>query len=128
MKLVVVAVIDVLAVLVFAVVGRASHQEDDVLLGILVTAWPFLVGSVVGAVLSRVFAPRYGDLADVRSGGLVWSCALVIGMVLRAVSGRGIAMTFIVVAAVALAVLLLGWRAGYAAVRRVRSRPANQAG
>jgi hypothetical protein len=39
----------------------------------------------------------------------VWT--LVIGMVVRAATGVGIAIAFVIVAAVVLAALLIGWRA-----------------
>jgi hypothetical protein len=39
----------------------------------------------------------------------VWT--LVIGMVVRAATGAGIAIAFVIVAAVVLAALLIGWRA-----------------
>jgi membrane protein implicated in regulation of membrane protease activity len=44
-------------------------------------------------------------------GITVWFATLVVGMVLRRATGAGTAWPFVVVAAVTLAVLLLGWRA-----------------
>ena len=46
-------VVDVAFVLVFAAVGRASHQEGNAVVGALATAWPFLVGTGVGWALVR---------------------------------------------------------------------------
>jgi hypothetical protein len=48
----------------------------------------------------------------------VWAGTLVGGMLLRALSGGGVQVSFVMVAAVALAVLLLGWRGGYGLVLR----------
>jgi len=42
--------------------------------------------------------------------------------VLRAVSGQGIAVSFVIVTAIVLAVFLLGWRAIALLVRRLRAR------
>ena len=44
--------LDLLAVLVFAAVGRRTHGED--VAGLLVTFWPFAVGVVAGHVLATV--------------------------------------------------------------------------
>ena len=50
--------IDVILVLVFAAVGRGSHGED-VIGGLADTAWPFLLGLLVGW-LAGVCALRNG--------------------------------------------------------------------
>ncbi len=46
------AVLDVLAVVLFAAVGRRSHAEGLDVVGVLGTALPFLVGTAVGWVLA----------------------------------------------------------------------------
>jgi hypothetical protein len=98
---------DVVAILVFAAVGRRSHAEGLAVLGVLRTAWPFLVGVAVGWLLARAWrAPS----ALLPSGAAVWLAALVVGMLLRVATGAGTAASFVVVAAVSLGVLLLGWR------------------
>ncbi|MEH0109750.1 DUF3054 domain-containing protein [Tersicoccus sp. MR15.9] len=112
------AVADAVLVLVFAAIGRASHQEGDAVLGVLTTAWPFLAGAAIGWLLIRAWR------APTRvwpTGVVVWVAAVAGGMVLRAVTGAGIAPSFIVVATITLAVFLLGWRAVVALIRR-RSR------
>jgi hypothetical protein len=45
--------VDLVAVLVFAAIGRRSHAEGLDVVGILATAAPFAVGAVVGALLAR---------------------------------------------------------------------------
>lgn len=54
---------------------------------------------------------------------IVWAATLVGGMLLRLATGQGVQIAFVVVAAITLAVLLVGWR-GIAALgaRRARSR------
>jgi len=112
------AVADVVCVLVFVVIGRASHQEGDALLGILTTAWPFLGGLAVGWLAARAWRAPY---AVAPAGVIVWLATLVGGMLLRVASGQGTAPAFIIVAAVFLAVFLLGWRLLALLARRVRS-------
>lgn len=107
--------IDVFLVLVFAAIGRASHGEA--LSGLLVTAWPFLVGLALGWLVTLAWrAPA----APVRTGLGVWAVTVAGGMLLRAATGQGTAIAFIVVATVTLLVLLVGWRAVAAIARRRR--------
>lgn len=103
--------LDVVLVLLFAVLGRRSHDESGGLLGVLGTAWPFLVGTAVGWVLVRRLSRR--DAVALGPGITVWVCTLVIGMLLRAITGAGTALPFIIVATLVLALFLLGWRALY---------------
>jgi hypothetical protein len=112
------AVADVLCVLVFVAIGRASHQEGDALLGIAATAWPFLAGLVVGWVVVRAWRAPY---AVVPTGVAAWVAAVTVGMLLRAVSGQGTAAAFIIVATVFLGVVLLGWRGLTALAHRMRA-------
>ncbi|MBF4570613.1 DUF3054 domain-containing protein [Plantibacter sp. VKM Ac-2880] len=99
--------IDLLAVIVFVLIGRASHGEG--VLGILVTLWPFAVGLLVGHVLALVLGQR--ETRAVRwAGVIVWVSTVIVGMVLRAVSGQGVQLSFVIVTVLVLAVLLLGWR------------------
>jgi hypothetical protein len=44
---------DLVCVLVFAAIGRSSHRETTDLIGVVSTAWPFLVGTLVGSVVAR---------------------------------------------------------------------------
>jgi hypothetical protein len=108
--------IDALLVLVFVLIGRATHENP--LLGALVTYWPFLVGLVVGWVVSRGWK---APLALLRTAVPVWICTVALGMLLRALSFQGIQLSFVVVTAVVLAVFLVGWRALALLVRRIRS-------
>ncbi len=105
-------VVDLVLVAVFAAVGRASHQESLTPAGWAQTAWPFLLGAAVGwAVVAATDRPG----ASLAAGAMVWVAAVVVGMVLRQLSGQGTAPAFVVVAMVVLGVLLLGsrlvWRA-----------------
>jgi hypothetical protein len=101
--------VDAVLVLVFAAVGRASHDEGNALVGVLATAWPFLLGLAVGWALVRVLSQRWA--LEVGPGVSVVLVTVVVGMLLRAVTGQGTAPSFVLVATLVLAALLLGWRA-----------------
>ncbi|OBI21995.1 hypothetical protein A5712_13850 [Mycobacterium sp. E2327] len=110
--------IDVVAVLVFSAAGRRSHAEGLTLGGLATTAWPFLVGTVVGWLLSRAWRR---PTAVAPTGVIVWLSTVAIGMLLRKASSAGVAASFVVVAASVTAVLLLGWRAAVGVAVRRRS-------
>lgn len=99
---------DVILVLVFVLIGRASHKEDLSILGVLTTLWPFLVGLVVGHIVMRAWR---APLRVVWTGIGIWIATVLVGMLLRLVSGQGVTFSFVVVATIVLGVFLLGWRA-----------------
>ena len=99
---------DVLCVLVFCAIGRRSHAEGITVAGVAATAWPFLSGTAVGWLAARAWR-RPTSL--VPTGVVIWLSTVVIGMLLRKATSAGTASSFIVVASVTTAVLLLGWRA-----------------
>jgi hypothetical protein len=103
------SVADGAAILLFAAVGRLSHAEGVTPTGVLEVAWPFLAGGAVGALAGRTWRRP----ESLRSGATTWAGTLVIGMLLRAVTGGGVQVSFVIVAATVLAVLLLGWRLLY---------------
>ncbi len=99
---------DVVCVIVFCAIGRRSHAEGLTLGGIAETAWPFLAGTTLGWLASRGWQR---PAALVPTGVVVWVCTVAVGMLLRRVSSQGTATSFVVVATLTTAVLLLGWRA-----------------
>jgi hypothetical protein len=106
------SVADGAAILLFAAVGRLSHAEGVTPLGVLEVAWPFLAGGAVGTLAGRTWRRP----ASLPSGAAVWAGTLVGGMLLRALTGGGVQISFVIVAALVLAVLLLGWRAATRAI------------
>ncbi len=100
-------VLDVLCVLVFVVIGRASHADGESLGGIASTAWPFLCGLGAGWAAARAWRRPLGL---VPAGLGAWLGTVAVGMVLRVVAGQGTAAAFIVVALVFLGLFFLGWR------------------
>ena len=105
-------VADVVAVVVFAAIGRMSHAEPDDLLGLLGTAAPFLVGVMAMWATPAVRANPIG----IRAALTVWAGTVVVGLLIRAGFTWSLPFSFVVVTAVALGVLLMGWRALSAAV------------
>jgi peptidoglycan/LPS O-acetylase OafA/YrhL len=98
---------DVVLVLIFAATGRASHAEEHPVLGVLLTAWPFLTGLLIGWLASRNWRT---PLRLWPNGVLLWIITVLAGMLLRIVSGRTAELPFIMVATVVLGLFLLGFR------------------
>lgn len=107
-----VAAIDIVAVLVFATLGRASHQEGLSPAGVAGTAWPFLLGLAIGwAILAARGAVRRGIVAQVGPGVTVWLCTWILGLVARRLfTDGGVQFSFVLVAGTFLALFLLGPR------------------
>jgi hypothetical protein len=106
---------DVVCVIVFATIGRRSHAEGLTVAGIAQTTWPFLAGTAVGWLLIGGWRRPF---TVIPTGVVVWVCTVVVGMVLRKVTSAGVSTSFVVVASLSTAVLLLGWRAAAAFFRR----------
>ncbi|MDA2892441.1 DUF3054 domain-containing protein [Mycolicibacterium sp. BiH015] len=110
---------DLLSVVVFCTIGRRSHAEGLTIAGIAETAWPFLTGTGVGWLLARGWQ-RPASLAP--TGLVVWVATVVVGMLLRKLTSQGTATSFIVVASITTAVLVLGWRGVILALSRRAGR------
>ena len=107
MRACVAIVLDSFLVLVFVLIGRASHHEAGGLAALARTAWPFLAGLAAGWVATRAWRR---PAALVPAGVGAWLGAAAVGMALRIVAGQGTALAFILVALAVLGLLLLGWR------------------
>ena len=101
------ALLDVVAIVMFVLGGRGSHEEGAAITGTARTAWPFLVGLIVAWLVLRVWRAPFGAI---RIGLPVVAITVVVGMVLRVISGQGTAFSFIIVACIILCVLMVGWR------------------
>ena len=115
-------IVDALLVLVFAAIGRASHDESPA--GFLLTAWPFLVALLLGHLLAALLPARPRRPWSVLWGVVVWVVTVAGGMLLRVLSGDTAQVPFIIVATLTLGVFLVGWRGVTALVRRNRARAA----
>ncbi|CAN5515772.1 DUF3054 domain-containing protein [soil metagenome] len=102
-------VADLVCVLVFAAAGKGSHEAGASEWVVLAIVWPFALAALVAhAGLFRAGRPAERVWPE---GVVVLATTYLLGMVLRLVSGRGIAVGFLVVALIFLTVTLLGWRA-----------------
>ena len=111
--------LDLLAVIVFAIAGRASHGLDP--MGLFATAWPFLAATMVAWVALWALAD---DGYGIRAAVVVWLITLLGGMALRLLSADTAATAFVIVATLFLAGAFGGWRLIAHAVRRRRARTA----
>ena len=118
--------VDVIAIVLFAALGRRSHGEGSAATGILIVAAPFLAGWTLAWFATRLReAP-----SSPRRAALALALALPVALVLRAATGRGDAPAFVVVAIVFLALVLVGrrWLIAAVARRRGAAGPAHAAG
>lgn len=111
-------VLDLVCVMIFAVIGRASHHESPVA-GALGTAWPFLVACLAGWVILAVISDRG---TGVRGTLIVWLITLAGGMALRVAAGGTTHWSFILVAAIFLGLVFAGWRIVARLLTRSRAR------
>ena len=115
--------LDVALILVFVLIGRRNHEEALALGGIAQTAWPFLAGAAAGWLVTRAWRSPFRLWP---TGTVIWAATVGGGMLLRVVSGQGVQPAFVIVAALTLAAMLLGWRLVALLVTR-RSKRTNRA-
>ncbi|WNB86678.1 DUF3054 domain-containing protein [Cellulomonas sp. ATA003] len=101
------AVLDAACVVAFAAAGRSSHAEGGGVVGVLGTAWPFLVAGAAGWVVARAWRR---PTAVWPTGVVVWAVTWAGGLALRGLAGGGLAPAFVAVAGGVLALGLVGWR------------------
>lgn len=102
--------LDVVLVIIFAAVGRSSHAEALHPLGLLSTAWPFVVATLLAWLVGRFWRVDRRPYRVWPEGLVVWLITVVVGLGLRVLSGDTAQLPFIIVATISLALLLLGWR------------------
>ena len=111
---------DLVAVVVFVLLGRVSHGEDEALTGVLITLWPFLCGMLVGWLVLLLTGLRH---VGYPAGAILVVSTVAVGMVLRGtVSHSGTPVSFVIAAATFLTVFYVGWRAAAHLVRSRTSR------
>ena len=100
--------IDFISVLIFVTVGRHTHKDGNTVSGTFTTLWPFAVGLLIGWLLVN----RTHRIVTTKTSGLIIALsAVIVGMILRVISGQGIALAFVIVATAFLSFCLVGWRA-----------------
>lgn len=100
-------VVDAALIILFAALGRRTHDEGSAVAGTVAVAAPFIIGYVIAAAALRLRRAPF----SARRAAPVWAAGIALGMVLRGtVFDRGLAPGFVAVAFVATAALILGWR------------------
>lgn len=111
-------IFDVIAVLLFVIIGRDTHDETTTIGAILETAAPFLIALGVGWLVSRAWETP----GALRTGSVVVATTFVLGVALRRwVFEDGTAAAFVVVTAGFLALTMIGWRVAALIVARRRN-------
>jgi hypothetical protein len=96
-------VIDVVAVVVFVVIGQRNHDGSSDVYGIINLAAPFLIALLTSWVVLRTWRGPFNRASLVAT----WVITVAGGLFLRrVVFDRGIATAFIIVATITLGVLL----------------------
>lgn len=101
------AIADAIVILLFASIGRDTHEHGVSIGGVIATAWPFLVAAAAGWLLCRAWRSPF---AIWPSGVVVWVVTVAGGLALRGLAGGGLAFAFQLVTAGFLALVLLGHR------------------
>jgi hypothetical protein len=91
---------DAVMVVLFAVVGRASHDEALTLVGVTEVAWPFLLALTLGWGVAARSTGRWP--VGIAGSVIVWLVTVVLGLVLRVATGGGFAWSFGVVTLIVL--------------------------
>jgi Protein of unknown function (DUF3054) len=109
-RLLLAATFDVVAIVLFVVIGRRSHDEGNALQGVVRVAAPFLIGLAAGWLVARA----WNSPTSWSTGLVVWPVTVAAGLLLRRfVFDDGTALPFVIVATIVLGVLLVGWRTLY---------------
>lgn len=95
--------VDLVCVVVFAAIGRASHDENP-LLGLLHTAWPFVVGTLLAWAI--IAGRRLDPARWAPSFLLVWLVSAWGGLLLRHASHQGDRWPFPVIATIMLGLIV----------------------
>lgn len=114
-------VLDLLALLIFALLARLAHDDGSgfSVLRWLDTAWPFMLGAVIVWVVLRVGGGKPAGL-DYRTGAFVWLGSLIAGLGIWGIRNAAFPhWSFILVATLMSALLIFGWR-GIAAFRAAK--------
>lgn len=99
---------DVLAVLVFVVVGLLQHDQQLSSMNLFLVGWPFLVGLLVGHLAIRAWNAPFRIWPH---GVFIWAITIVAAMAIRTLFSAGTELSFVIVTASVIGALMLGWRA-----------------
>lgn len=113
--------LDLALVVAFIGISRISHQRSLTPTGVWDDVWPFLVGVLVGWLVTRSWRD---PLTEVSALG-VWACTMLGGFIPRFFSPPHPRLADTVVAGMVLAFVLGGWRLYAFLVQSLRRRRAN---
>ena len=123
-ELIALALGDFITLLIFAAIGRASHEMPDAgrFLSLLDTAVPFMLAFLVVGMLAGLYRGK----ALFPVGRVLWRTGLTaliagpLGVALRAAwLGHAIVLTFLLVGTASSALMLIVWRVGWSRLRRL---------
>lgn len=112
--------LDLVLVVAFAVIGRASHGESLDYEGIQRTALPFVAGLLIAWI---GFMHKRHSGFTLLNGVFVWAATVALGVSFRLLLGGTAELAFVIVTALFLAATLIGWRAIWWLVVRNRPEP-----
>ncbi|GAB3076754.1 DUF3054 domain-containing protein [Corynebacterium aquatimens] len=95
--------LDFVAIAAFALMARAAHQSETMpfnFAGWVSTVWPFALGVALGWLITRQ-----------NKGVIIWLVTVVTGLVIWGIRNQALPhWSFVIVATVMSALLMLGWR------------------
>lgn len=107
---------DLFVFLLFAYVGKSSHQMEITWLGLIETAAPFILGWFVVGYFTGIFKPSaYASFGQaIIKTALTWLVAGPVGLALRAIIFQeGFDLTFAIVTMISIAIFMMVWRTIY---------------
>jgi hypothetical protein len=110
------------AVVLFVVIGRASHHHAETSRGFMSTGWPFAIGLASGWLAVKRRRPL-----PLLTGLVVCLATVAVGMALRVVAGQGTAVAFVAVGLLFLGSIMIGGRLLLAAWTTSSRRPSGPA-
>jgi membrane protein implicated in regulation of membrane protease activity len=99
---------DVLAVVLFVAIGLLQHGFDISTQNLVLVGWPFAAALIVGHLASQSWRAPFRVWPQ---GVFVWAITIVGAMAVRTLMQAGTEVSFVIVTAIVLGILMLGWRA-----------------
>lgn len=99
---------DLLAVLLFVAIGLIQHGSSLTTESIALVGWPFALGALLGHLAIRSWRAPFRLWPH---GVFIWAITIAASMAVRTLFQAGTEVSFVIVTAVTLGVLMLGWRA-----------------
>lgn len=98
---------DLLAVLLFVAIGLIQHGTSLTTESIALVGWPFALGALLGHLAIRSWRAPFRLWPH---GVFIWAITIAAAMAVRTLFQAGTEVSFVIVTAVTLGVLMLGWR------------------